>query len=57
LRQLDDVILHVHDEIVIETDEPEAVVQKMLEVMCTPPAWAQGLPLNIEVNTMQRYGK
>jgi DNA polymerase len=57
LRQLDDVVLHVHDEIVIETDEPEAVMQKMQEVMCTPPAWAQGLPLNIEVNTMQRYGK
>jgi DNA polymerase len=57
LRQLDDVILHVHDEIVIETAEPEAVMQKMREVMCTPPAWAQGLPLNIEVNTMRRYGK
>ena len=57
LRGLDDVVLHVHDEIVVETDEPEAVVQKMREVMCTPPAWAQGLPLNIEVNTMQRYGK
>jgi DNA polymerase len=57
LRQLDDVILHVHDEIVIETAEPEAVMQKMQAVMCTPPAWAQGLPLNIEVNTMQRYGK
>ncbi len=57
LRGLDDVVLHVHDEIVVETSEPEAVVQKMREVMCTPPAWAQGLPLNIEVNTMQRYGK
>jgi DNA polymerase len=57
LRQLDDVILHVHDEIVIETAEPEAVMQKMQEVMCTPPTWAQGLPLNIEVNTMRRYGK
>jgi DNA polymerase len=57
LLQLDDVVLHVHDEIVIETAEPEAVMQKMQEVMCTPPAWAQGLPLNIEVNSMQRYGK
>ena len=57
LRGLDDVVLHVHDEIVVETSEPEAVMQKMREVMCTPPAWAQGLPLNIEVNTMQRYGK
>jgi DNA polymerase len=57
LRQLDDVVLHVHDEIVVETSEPEAIMQKMRNVMCTPPAWAQGLPLNIEVNTMQRYGK
>ena len=57
LRQLDDVVLHVHDEIVVETDQPEVIMQKMQEVMCTPPAWAQGLPLNIEVNTMQRYGK
>jgi DNA polymerase len=57
LRQLDDVVLHVHDEIVVETDQPEIVMQKMRDVMCTPPAWAQGLPLNIEVNTMQRYGK
>ena len=57
LRQLDDIVLHCHDEIVVETDQPEAVVQKMREVMCTAPAWAQGLPLNIEVNTMRRYGK
>jgi DNA polymerase len=57
LRGLDDVVLHVHDEIVVETDQPEAVMQKMQQVMCTPPAWAQGLPLNIEVNTMRRYGK
>jgi len=26
-------------------------------VMCTPPAWAQGLPLDAEVSTMTRYGK
>jgi len=25
--------------------------------MCTPPAWAQGLPLDAEVSTMERYGK
>jgi hypothetical protein len=26
-------------------------------VMCTPPAWAQGLPLAVEAGVMQRYGK
>jgi len=57
LRQLDDVVLHVHDEIVIETNQPEAVTERLREVMCTPPAWAQGLPLDAEISTMARYGK
>jgi DNA polymerase len=57
LRNLDDVVLHVHDEIVIETDQPEAVTKEMERIMCTPPAWAEGLPLDIEVQTMTRYGK
>ena len=57
LRALDDVVLHVHDEIVIETDQPEAVTERLREVMCTPPPWAQGLPLDAEIQTMTRYGK
>lgn len=57
LRQLDNVVLHVHDEIVVETDKPEEVMQEMERVMCTPPDWAQGLPLQVEITTMQRYGK
>ena len=57
LRNLDDVVLHVHDEIVIETDQPEAVMKEMERIMCTPPAWAEGLPLDVEVQIMTRYGK
>jgi DNA polymerase len=56
LRQLSDVVLHVHDEIVLETDDP-AAENKLKDVMCTPPDWAQGLPLNAEVEVMSRYGK
>ena len=56
LRQLDDVVLHVHDEIVLETADPEAP-NTLKQVMCTPPAWAAGLPLNAEVEVMDRYGK
>ncbi len=51
------VILHVHDEIVIETDQPEQVTEHLRKVMCTPPPWAQGLPLDAEISTMARYGK
>ena len=57
LRELDDVVLHVHDEIVVETWEPESVIEQMKQVMCTPPAWGEGLPLDIEVDVMNRYGK
>jgi DNA polymerase len=56
LRQLDDVVLHVHDEIVLETANPNAA-EELKRVMCTAPAWADGLPLNAEVETMTRYGK
>jgi len=55
LRQLDDVVLHVHDEIVIETATPDP--EALRSIMCTPPDWAKGLPLDAEVSIMERYGK
>jgi DNA polymerase len=57
LRHLDDVVLHVHDEIVIETSNPEFATKEMERVMCSTPEWATGIPMNIEVQTMTRYGK
>ena len=60
-RQLDaegaEIILTVHDEIVLETDRPEKMAVRLKEVMCTPPEWAKGLPLDAEVSVMSRYGK
>jgi DNA polymerase len=52
LRQLDDVVLHVHDEIVIDGDG-----SRLAEVMATPPPWASDLPLKAEIKTMTRYQK
>lgn len=61
LRRLDalgeDVVLHVHDEIVCETDDPDRTLANMQHVMCTPPNWAGGLPLGVEAHVMRRYGK
>jgi len=53
LRQLDGVVLHVHDEIVVEGGSEDEVRR----VMTTPPAWATGLPLDCGIKTMPRYGK
>ena len=57
LRQLDGVVAHVHDEIVVEcpASDAEAVAAHMHQIMCTPPAWAAGLPLGAEGVTTARY--
>jgi hypothetical protein len=33
------------------------VLDLMQQVMSTPPAWAEGLPLAAEAQIMSRYGK
>jgi len=57
LRQLDDVVLHVHDEVVLETSEPDRAKTELERMMTTPPAWAEGLPLAVEAKVMAVYGK
>ena len=57
LRQVPNVVLHVHDEIVVETDEPDRAKVELERMMTTPPAWAEGLPLAVEAKVMERYGK
>lgn len=59
LRVLDGVVLHVHDEIVLEVPEADAepARDRLVEVMRRPPAWAGGLPLDCEAKIMTRYGK
>ena len=50
-------VMHVHDEVVVETDRPDDVLALMQDVLATAPVWAQGLPLAIEAQVMRRYGK
>jgi DNA polymerase len=60
LRRLDgNVVLHVHDEIVLEVPAhlADGAVKTLHDIMCEPPAWASGLPLEAEVSVMTRYGK
>jgi DNA polymerase len=59
LRRIPDVVLHCHDEVVVECPEAngERVARDVERVMCEPPEWAAGLPLGAEVKIMKRYGK
>ena len=57
LRQVDAVVLHCHDEIVLETNDSDKATADLKRAMTLPPNWAGGLPLAAEVKTMRRYGK
>jgi len=54
-----DVVLTVHDEIVLEVskDQSDWAAEQLVKVMCDAPVWCGGLPLNAEVAVMERYGK
>jgi len=59
LRELPDVVMHLHDEIVLEVPSQSAKprAHELQQVMETPPPWAQGLPLKAEPEIFTRYGK
>lgn len=52
-----DVVLHVHDELVVESTVHTDMQYLLKKVMNTAPDWADGLPLKAEVEVMHRFGK
>lgn len=52
------VVLHVHDEVVVEIEVSRAqeTVEQVRMIMTTLPQWAAGLPLACEVSVANRYG-
>tara|TARA_R100001443_G_scaffold74722_1_gene82364 strand:- start:2927 stop:4690 length:1764 start_codon:yes stop_codon:yes gene_type:complete len=53
------VIFHVHDEFVIEIEKEEAQkgLDKVLDVMKTPPPWISDIPLDAEGKIVTEYEK
>jgi len=51
-----DIVMHVHDEIVIEAD-PRMSVQAVCEQMSRTPEWAEGLKLDADGFTCSFYQK
>ena len=52
-------VLLVHDEYVLEVDEAGAAdaLQAAMAIIRTPPAWAEGLPIDCEGRVLERYTK
>jgi DNA polymerase len=53
------VVLHVYDEIVVEskTREAESIAQRVSDVMRSAPDWAPDMKLEVEQKITQRWGK
>ncbi|MDO5049982.1 MAG: DNA polymerase [Actinomycetaceae bacterium] len=50
-------VMHVHDEVVIETPKDEAHLNHVAALMTRAPAWADGLPLAADGYTCDYYQK
>jgi len=53
------IIMHVHDEIVVEAnkDEADQALSDILKIMSTPPQWIPDIPLDAEGAILTRYTK
>lgn len=53
------VVLHVHDEIVLEVpaDQADEALKRLVVIMSTPPEWAQGFPIQVEGYVADLYRK
>lgn len=54
-----DLIMHVHDEVVVETDadKAEQVLSEIIGIMSTPPPWIPDIPLAAEGTILTKYEK
>ena len=43
-----EIVMHVHDEAVVEVPEGTSSVEEVCRIMAEQPAWAKGLPLNAD---------
>jgi DNA polymerase I-like protein with 3'-5' exonuclease and polymerase domains len=52
-------IFHVHDEVVVEEDADKAdqTLERIIEIMSTPPKWIDDIPLEAEGKVITRYEK
>lgn len=48
-------VMHVHDEVIVETDRGH--LSNIVRLMCDKPGWAEGLPLNADGYETEYYKK
>jgi len=51
------ILFTVHDELVVEAPIGVKTEKDVLKIVCKPPAWADGCPINAECEKVSRYKK
>jgi DNA polymerase bacteriophage-type len=51
------VVMHIHDEPVLEVDKGSLTDENVKSIMCVAPKWAEGFPLAVEGHRGPRYRK
>ena len=53
------IVMHVHDEVVVEADadEAEEVLHNIIKIMSEPPTWIPDIPVAAEGSIQTRYEK
>lgn len=51
------VVMHVHDEVIVETEEQEGMLEKIYEIMSRKIPWAKDLPLTADGFSCTYYQK
>jgi len=52
-----DIVMHVHDEIVLEVEECKSSVEEICDLMAMNPDWSEGLPLRADGYECSYYKK
>lgn len=42
------IVMHIHDEVIIEEQFKSSTLERVCEIMKEPPQWAKGLPLEVD---------
>lgn len=51
------IVMHIHDEVVVDEPTTGASVEQIAQLMCQAPAWAEGLPLTADGYECDYYKK
>ena len=52
-----DIVMHIHDEVVVEVPDGTSSVEEICHIMSVAPKWADGLPLNADGYECSFYKK